>query len=61
MSAVATLIGDMNMLWMCIFLSFFGPTMLMKKEGKVAAESSTSTNSNNNNNNNPADHTAGDV
>ena len=32
MSAVATLIGDMNMLWICIFLSFFVPSMLMKKD-----------------------------
>ena len=32
MSAVATLIGDMNMLWICIFLSFFGPSMLMSSE-----------------------------
>ena len=31
-SAVATLIGDMNVLWITIFLSFFAPTMLMKKD-----------------------------
>ena len=32
MSAVATIVGDMNVLWLCVFLSFFVPTMLMKKE-----------------------------
>ena len=49
---MATLIGDMNVLWICIFLSFFGPSMLMKKgseaEQHVAAAAGE-------------DHTAGDV
>ena len=31
-SAVATLIGDMNVMWITIFLSFFAPSMLMKKD-----------------------------
>ena len=38
MSVVATLMGDMNMLWICIFLSFFGPSMLMKKEQEKVIE-----------------------
>ena len=33
-SAVATLIGDVNVLWVTLFLSFFVPSMLMKKSEK---------------------------
>ena len=36
MSTVATIVGDMNVIWLCVFLSFFVPTMLMKKGGEEA-------------------------
>jgi len=32
-SAVLTLVGDMNVMWLLIFLSFFGPSMFKKREG----------------------------
>ena len=36
LSAVTTIVGDMNAIWLCLFLSFFVPSMLMKDESKSA-------------------------
>ena len=38
MSAVLTIVGDMNCFWLLLFLSFFGPSMV-KKRGAQASQS----------------------
>ena len=44
-SAVLTILGDMNVFWLLLFLSFFGPSLLKSRDSSQVAPD-TSNNSN---------------